>query len=116
MKPLTKDDFTKGIRIEKPIIKINSDACVFVEIREQILNNQEKAEKYDSYNKDAIGFMKAFSWLQKNQIERIPDYPENDTNREIVERLKKFIDDYYQKPINPLSVKTELQKILGEGK
>ena len=91
--------------------------------KNQILQNQEDAEKYHKIPSETIGFIKAFSWLNENQIEKIPDHPDNDRNREIVEQLKKRIEELtlpdneiYSESNHDYHVWKELKKILGEEK
>lgn len=49
----------------------------------------EKAKKYNEMKPEARGMIKAFNWLQTNQISKIPDHPQNIRNRELRERIEE---------------------------
>lgn len=63
------------------------------QMEQQILQDHEDAKKLKTINKESVGFMKAFNWLQENEISKIPDHPENEKNRQIVKRLEKTIEE-----------------------
>ncbi len=60
------------------------------QLKQQILQDHEDAKKLKTINKESIGFMKAFNWLQENEISKIPDHPENEKNRQIIKKLTEL--------------------------
>ncbi len=50
---------------------------------------KEKASKWDNLKGESIGFIKAFNWLQENEISKIPSHPNNIENQ----KLRELIED-----------------------
>lgn len=53
---------------------------------------KEKANKLDNLKGESLGFIKAFNWLQENEIEKIPSHPNNRENRKLRDLVEKKMD------------------------
>jgi hypothetical protein len=61
------------------------------ELQSQILADQEKAEKYDEIPSQGIGLLNAFDWLDKNNIQKIPELMQE--NRQLKKENEKLSMD-----------------------
>ncbi len=41
-------------------------------LKQQILDDYQKARKFDEIKDGTLGFIRAFNWLEKNEIQKIP--------------------------------------------
>lgn len=60
----------------------------------------EKAKKYEEIKPEAKGMIKAFNWLQENQISKIPDHPQNIRNQKLRELLEQWNKDLLSAPLS----------------
>jgi len=73
--------------------------------------NKGDAEKYREVKDGTLGFIRAFNWLDKNEISKIPDHPENEKNRQIVKRLEDKLKECKENA-GGMEFGLELEKIL----